>query len=92
MARTRHGRTASGLPISDELIAKLAASAEAGYDVDATLTRHGGRPRIGTGPATVESVRPDPELRSALVERAQRDNASTSSIVRSALREYLDVA
>jgi predicted transcriptional regulator len=37
----------------------------------------------------VESVRLDPELRRALTERAERDQESTSSIIRKALRSYL---
>jgi Ribbon-helix-helix protein, copG family len=52
----------------------------------------GGRPPIGAGAATVESVRLDPELRQALTECARRDHETTSSVIRKALRRYLDVA
>lgn len=86
-----HGKTASGAPITDELVAKLAEKAEAGYDVDQILRRRGGRPPIGSAAATVESVRLDPELRDALAERARRDNETTSSVIRKALRSYLRV-
>ena len=48
-----------------------------------------GRPTIGSGPATVESVRLDPELREALAVRARRDDEATSSVIRKALRQYL---
>jgi hypothetical protein len=34
MAKKTHGNTASGVPITDELIDNLAAKAEAGYDVE----------------------------------------------------------
>lgn len=34
-----YGKTASGIPITEELIEKLSAKAEAGYDVDAILER-----------------------------------------------------
>ena len=34
MAKKTHGKTASGVPITDDLVAELAAKAEAGYDVD----------------------------------------------------------
>jgi hypothetical protein len=61
-----YGRTASGKPITDELVEKLADKAEAGYDVEQTLRRRGGRPPIGSAAASVESVRLDPELREAL--------------------------
>jgi hypothetical protein len=83
-----YGTTRSGRPIDDDLVEGLAAKAERGYDVNEIL-RRGGRPPIGSGPATVESVRLDPELRRALVERAERDQESTSSVIRKALRSYL---
>lgn len=85
-----YGKTASGVPITDELIEQLAAKAEAGFDVDETLRRRRGRPPIGSGPAKVESVRLDPELRQALSRRAERDQEATSSVIRKALRQYLD--
>ena len=86
-----HGRTASGKPITDALVHELADKAEAGYDVDETLRRRGGRPPIGAGPASVESVRLDPELREALAQRAERDHETPSSVIRKALRKYLQV-
>jgi hypothetical protein len=92
MAKKTHGRTASDVPITDELVAELAKQAEAGYDVDEMLRRRGGRPPIGSSAASVESVRLDPELREALAQRAHRDRETTSSVIRKALREYLDVA
>jgi hypothetical protein len=70
----------------------LAAKAKAGYDVETTLRRRGGRPPIGSAAASVESVRLDPELRQALAYRAERDHESASSVIRKALREYLKVA
>ena len=74
MARKKtQGKTASGKPITDDLIDKLAKKAEAGYDVEETLRRRPGRPMIGSAPARVESVRLDPELREALDVRAKRD-------------------
>jgi predicted HicB family RNase H-like nuclease len=90
MARNKtYGKTASGKPITDDLIEKLAAEAEAGYDVDEILRHRKGRPAMGSAAASVESVRLDPELREALAERAERDQETTSSIIRKALREYL---
>jgi hypothetical protein len=86
-----YGRTASGKPISDELVERLADKAEAGYDVEETLRRRGGRPPIGSAAASVESVRLDPELREALAERAERDHETTSAVIRKALRKYLQV-
>jgi hypothetical protein len=92
MAKKTQGKTASGEPITDELVADLAAKAEAGYDVDEILRRRGGRPLLGSAAASVESVRLDPELREALLRRAQRDHETTSAVIRKALRKYLNVA
>jgi hypothetical protein len=90
-AKKTKGRTKSGAPIDEELVQKLAGEAEAGYDVEETLRRRVGRPTIGSRPAKVESVRLDPELRSALAERAERDDEARASVIRKALREYLKV-
>ncbi|MBA3437776.1 MAG: CopG family transcriptional regulator [Thermoleophilaceae bacterium] len=90
MAEHAYGKTAGGVPITEELVDKLAKRAEAGYDVDETLRRRGGRPPLGSGPTTVESVRLEPELRDALGQRAKRDRETTSSVIRKALREYLE--
>jgi predicted transcriptional regulator len=40
----------------------------------------------------VGSVRLNPELREAVVSRAQRDHETTSSVIRNALQKYLDAA
>jgi hypothetical protein len=93
MARKKtYGKTPSGAPITDEMVEGLAARAEAGFDVEETLRRRRGRPLIGSGPATVESVRLDPELRQALAQRAERDHEATSSVIRKALRLYLEAS
>lgn len=89
MAKKTHGKTASGEPITDDLVTKLAHEAEAGYDVDETLRRRVGRPPIGSAAATVESVRLEPELRAALARRAKRDRETPSAVIRKALRQYL---
>ena len=91
MARKSYGKTASGEQLTDELIAALGRKAEAGFDADEIVRRRGGRPPIGATAATVESVRLDPELREALAERARRDQETTSSVIRKALRRYLDL-
>jgi hypothetical protein len=88
--RKTYGRTPDGTLITEELVEQLSREAEAGYDVDQILERRRGRPAMGSGPATVESVRLDPELREALAQRARRDNEPTSSVIRAALRLYLN--
>jgi hypothetical protein len=80
------------VPITDELIDKLAARAEAGYDVEETIPSTRRRPPIGSAAASVESVHLEPELHEALAQRAEHDHKTTSSVIRKALREYLEVA
>jgi hypothetical protein len=89
MAQQEFGKTAGGIPITDELVERLAKKAEAGYDVDETVRRRGGRPPIGSAPAAVESVRLDPELRAALRVRAEEDSETTSAVIRASLWRYL---
>lgn len=90
MAEKDYGRTISGKVITDDLLAKLAAEAEEGIDVEEILRRRGGRPSMGSAPASVESVRLDPELSEALRERADREGRTNSDLIRDALRRYLE--
>jgi predicted DNA-binding protein len=88
------GHTRSGKPITDKEIEVLAAEAEAGYDVDTLLVRRAkrGRPTLGSAPASVESVRLDPEMRDQLLERAKAEGTTTSEVIREALRRFLKAA
>ncbi len=86
-----HPHTSGGLPVTDDEITRLASEAEAGYDVGA-LRRRGGRRPMGSAAADVVPVRLDPELRAALAERAEVDNATASDVIRQALRAWLNVA
>lgn len=63
--------------------------AEQGYDVEAILRRRSGRPTIGEGPSSVESVRLEPELKRLLILRAGEHGISVSAAIREALREYV---
>ncbi len=89
-----HGHTKAGRPITDRDIEVLAAEAEAGYDAGALIARRNkrGRPAIGNAPASVESVRLDPELQRQLLERAEAEGTTTSELIREALRRYLQAA
>ena len=91
MTKRTHGHTRSGTPITDELIEQLADEAEAGYDVDKIIARRNkrGRPRLGSEPSTVESVRLDPELKAQLVRRADAEGVPVSEVIREALRNHL---
>jgi len=86
-----YGHTRAGRPITDAEVESLAAEAEAGYDVDELIARRAkrGRPALGSAPATVESVRLDPELRGELAERARAEGTTTSEVIRDALRRFL---
>jgi hypothetical protein len=86
-----HGHTRSGRPITDADIETLATEAEAGYDIEPLIARRGkrGRPALGSAPATVESVRLDPELRRQLTDRAEADGTTASELIREALRQFL---
>jgi CRISPR-associated endonuclease/helicase Cas3 len=91
MTKRIHGHTKSGTPITDELIEQLADEAERGYDVAELIDRRGkrGRPRLGSEPSTVESVRLDPELKDLLIRRAEEDGVPVSEVIREALRHHL---
>lgn len=89
-----YGHTRSGRPITDVDVEALAAEAETGYDVDELIARRPkrGRPALGSAPASVESVRLDPELRHELAERVRAEGTTTSEVIREALRRFLRAA
>jgi predicted HicB family RNase H-like nuclease len=94
MTKRTYGHTKSGTPVTDELVEQLADEAEAGYDVDEIRARRGkrGRPRLGSAPSTVESVRLDPELKERLARKAEDEGVSVSAIIREALRQHLEAS
>lgn len=77
--------------LTDAEIEALADEADAGYDIDYLIARRNkrGRPTLGSAPASVESVRLDPELKDRLILRAEQDHTSPSDVIREALRRYL---
>lgn len=91
--RPTHGTKKDGTPVTDAVVEQLADEAERGYDVDDVLARRrGGRPPMGSAPATVESVRLDPELKRELLLRAGKDGISVSEVIRQALRDYVQAS
>lgn len=94
MSAEHHGHTKSGAPLTDGVIERLADEGEQGFDVEEILARRGkrGRPSLGAGPSTVESVRLDPELKERLARRAEADGVPVSDVIRDALRHHLDAA
>jgi predicted HicB family RNase H-like nuclease len=91
LKRKSYGRTKSGVELTEEVVAELAAEAERGYEVDKLVIRRRGRPSMGSAPAEALPVRLDPELRKAVDERAAADKTSASEVVREALRRYLKI-
>ena len=91
MSKRNYGHTKLGAPITDELIEQYADEAERGYDVDQLIARRGtrGRPRLGSEPSTVESVRLDPEMKELLARRAEDEGKPVSEVIREALRHHL---
>jgi hypothetical protein len=88
-----HGQHDDGTPITDTDVEAMVDEAERGYDEDAVLRRRrGGRPPLGSAAASVESVRLDPELKRALLLRADREHVSVSEVIRRAIGEYLEAS
>jgi len=86
-----HGRSKAGVELTDEVLERMAAEAEAGLEVT-KLRRRPGRPAMGSGPAETLPVRLEPELRKAVEDRATADHTTASDVVRRALRHYLDAS
>ena len=90
MAETRsYGKSKAGVELTEEVLERMAADAEAGLDVT-RLRRRPGRPAMGAGPADTLPVRLEPELREAVTKRAAAEHTTASEVVRSALRLYLN--
>ncbi|MGH8794930.1 MAG: CopG family transcriptional regulator [Stackebrandtia sp.] len=83
--------TAGGIPLTDELIQKLADEAEAGYDVEKLLKKRG-RKLMGSEPANVVAIRFDPELKQRVDAQADAEHTTVSDLTRKAVRRYLDAA
>lgn len=94
MTKRTYGHSTSGKPIDADLIEELSEQAEAGYDVDEVIARRGkrGRPRLGSAPSTVESVRLDPDLKQRLARRAEDQGVPVSEVIREALRHHLEAS
>jgi uncharacterized protein (DUF4415 family) len=84
--------TKTGKVLTDADIEQLADEAERGYDAETLKSRRRGRPMLGNAPSEVVPVRLDPDLRQAVEARAEAEHTTTSEIIRTALRRFLDVA
>jgi hypothetical protein len=90
--KTKTYRTKAGKLLTDSEIEALADEVEGDYDIETLKTRRRGRPLMGSAAAEVVPVRLDPELKEAVESRAEREQTTTSEIIREALRKFLDVA
>lgn len=88
---TSHGRSTTGVELTDDVLDQMAKEAEDGLDTS-RLRRRPGRPAMGSGPADAFPVRLDPELRKALDQRAETNHTTASDVIREALRQYLKVS
>jgi len=85
-------RTKTGKVLTDADIEMLAAEVERDFDVASLKTPGRGRPTMGSAAAEVVPVRLDPELKKAVERRAERDDTTTSEIIREAIRSFLERA
>jgi hypothetical protein len=92
MADKKPYRTKTGKVLTDRDIDRMAREVEREYDVETLKTRRRGRPTMGSAAAEVVPVRLDPELKEAVESRAERDNTTTSEIIREAIRKFLGAA
>ena len=83
---TRRG--ADGQEMDEEFWQRAEEKAEAGLDAS-RLRRRAGRPTLGEEPAGLTAVRLPRHMRERLDERASRDHATTSEVIRRALEQYL---
>jgi hypothetical protein len=88
MADDRVTRTRSGVELTDELIARLAERAEAGFDL-APRANPGGRPSLGGGTSPRVQFRVDAATFEALLARAAAEGRGVSEVAREALERYL---
>lgn len=91
MSPRTYGKTATGKPIDDQMIEKLADEAERGYEPGQLHghRRGPGRPPLGAAAKAVESVRLEPALRDEAAQRAADEGVTVSEVMRRALRQYL---
>jgi hypothetical protein len=80
--------TVDGVPVTDEVIERLVANAEAGFP--GAQPRPVGRPlTVGIRPAKTVTVRLDDARAAAVKDRADQEHVTASEVMRRALDRYL---
>lgn len=86
-------RMKNGRPVTDEDLDRMAAEAEAGYDLS-TWIRRPGRPALTRGQSGVHSprlvTRVPTELRDRVASKASAEGKSVSEVMRSLLEGYAE--
>ena len=77
--------TINGVAVTEDQIAKWAAEAEAGYDVEGLKRRGRGRPGRGSEPSQVIALRLTVEELANIDARAEREGKSRSEVIRESL-------
>ena len=91
--KTKTYRTKTGKVLTDSDVETLGRRGRRRLRRRSTQGRRGAaNPSMGSAAAEVVPVRLDPELKEAVESRAQREQTTTSEIIREALRKFLDVA
>ena len=92
MTEPTYGTSSDGVPLTDDTISRLAAEAEAGYDLDQLDRKRPRRGRPIAGELPVDHLVPtrvDSALYAALVARAESEHRPVSEVVREALQNHL---
>jgi hypothetical protein len=82
-------RTAHGEPTTEEMLAALAAEAEAGYDPATLRPRKTGRPSLGSGTSPRVQFRVSPTVYEEARKQAQAEDRTLSELARSLLEDYV---
>lgn len=87
-------RTAAGTALTRAYEERLAAEAEAGFDLSALQTRKVGRPSLNgrAGKSRRLDLRVDDEILAAVHRQAELEQRPVSEVVREALRRYVDAS
>ena len=82
-------KTKKGTKLSKAAVEKLAAEAEAGYDLKKAKRQHAGRPSLSEGESPRISYRVAPALFKSAKKKAKSEGRTVSEVAREALQKYV---